>query len=95
MGATITIAGKAIEKATAQARNQIASRLETKPTFRALITKDIRDDISSAIKNANAICWYFLDIIYLLLTCLYSTQYNGLITNWPYGASLLPSTHPI
>ena len=50
-GETATTAGKAITKAKAQAFSQIERMLCTKPTLNKLMTKDIKHDISSAMKN--------------------------------------------
>ena len=55
-GETITTAGKAIVNANDHDLSQIYKMLFTNPTLKMLMTSDIRQDIKSAIKNANTIC---------------------------------------
>jgi len=55
-GETITTDGKAIVKANDHALSQIYKMLFANPTLKMLMTSDIRQDIKSAIKNANTIC---------------------------------------
>ena len=54
--------GNATEKAIPQALSQIEIKLLTSPTLTVVTTNDIRQDMSSAIKNAKTIGWYFLEI---------------------------------
>jgi hypothetical protein len=57
---TTIIIGNATKNATPHAFTQIRTKLLTSPMLKAVTTKDIRPDMSSAIKNANTIGWYFL-----------------------------------
>lgn len=64
MGATNTTVGNATQNANPQAFNQIEIMPSTQPTLKILITRDIKQDISSAIKSANTTCSYFFEIIF-------------------------------
>ena len=55
--------GNATIKAKLQAFNQIATIFGTMPTLNTLMTKDIMDDISNAIKKENTVFLYLREII--------------------------------
>jgi hypothetical protein len=70
MGATNVTVGKATAKANAHALSQIETIFSTSPTLKILMTNDMMHDMSSAIKKANTMFWYFPGIIFNALKAL-------------------------